>query len=99
MTLNIDIDDVAVSDIPSAIAQLAAAQAQLAAKLMKTPEPEATPETDRMLKAEEVADQLRRSVKWVSRHRGSLPFAKKLASRSWVYSEAGLKKWLAARRK
>lgn len=99
MTLDLDIGAIAISDIPAVLAQLAAYQAQLAARLMKTPVLEATPETDRMLKAEEVAEQLRRSVKWVARHRASLPFAKKLASRSWVYSEAGLKKWLAARRK
>jgi Helix-turn-helix domain len=68
----------------------------LTARLLE-PEPAepASDEPDRMLTASEAAERLRRSPKWLSRHRKSLPFARRLASRSWVYSESGLKRWLS----
>lgn len=68
----------------------------LTARLLE-PEPvePVSDEPDVMLTASEAAERLRRSTKWLSRHRKSLPFARRLASRSWIYSEAGLTKWLS----
>ena len=95
----LDIAAIPAADIPATLARLAAWQSQLAARLMEAPAPEAAPgEPDKMLTTEETASQLRRSVKWVYRHRKSLPFARKLSERSWVYSEQGLRKWLARQR-
>lgn len=70
----------------------------LAARLLE-PEPvePVSDEPDRSLTTEEAAALLRRSTKWISRHRRSLPFARKLSERSWVYSEQGLRRWLARR--
>jgi hypothetical protein len=72
----------------------------LAARLI---EPEPAPETveepeDRMLTAAEASEILRRSMKWISRHRKNLPFARKLGPRSWVYSEQVLRRWLARKK-
>jgi predicted DNA-binding transcriptional regulator AlpA len=71
--------------------------AMLAARLLEPmTEPEAaSTEPDRLLTTLEAATQLRRSPKWIYRHRKDLSFARKLASRSWVYSEQGLRKWLS----
>ena len=71
----------------------------LTARLLE-PEPvEPTPDQpDVMLTASEAAGRLRRSTKWISRHRRNLPFARKLSERSWVYSELGLRKWLSRQR-
>jgi hypothetical protein len=68
----------------------------LTARLLE-PEPvePATDEPDKMLTASEAAARLRRSTKWLSRHRKSLPFARKLSERSWIYSKQGLRRWLA----
>jgi hypothetical protein len=97
MTLDLNIDAISVSEIPAVLAQLAAYQAQLAARLMvPAPEPEA--DEDKLLTAAEASQILRRSTKWISRHRRSLPFARKLSERSWVYSEQGLRRWLARQR-
>lgn len=52
-------------------------------------------EPDKLLTAAEASAILRRSTKWISRHRRSLPFARRLGPRSWTYSEQGLRRWLA----
>lgn len=90
MMLPDDISTIPREKIPALIAALAA-------RLL---EPEPVPEAaddhdDRLLTAAEASAILRRSTKWISRHRRSLPFARKLSERSWVYSEQGLRKWLA----
>ena len=82
--------------IPAVLSTLAAWQAQLAARLMvpaHTPAAEAG-EADVMLKVDEVAARLRKSKKWVYRRAKTLPFARRLGPRSWVFSQNGLDKWL-----
>ena len=92
MPVDLDIASIPRERIPALIAALAARL------LVPEPEPESeSTEPDRMLTAEEAAAILRRSVKWLYRHR-DLPFARRLSSRSWVYSEQGLRKWLARQR-
>jgi hypothetical protein len=91
---------VAPDQIPAALAQLSAWQGQLAARLMvAAAAPEAaSDEPDHLLTTVEAAAMLRRSVKFLYRRNGKLPFARKLSDRSWVYSEQGLRKWLARQR-
>jgi len=86
------------ADIPAAMTMLAAWQAQLAARLMDTmqkPQDQPSSESDVMLKVEEVAARLRKSTKWVYHRAKTLPFARRLGSRSWVFSSQGLERWLA----
>jgi Helix-turn-helix domain len=90
--MTFDVDTIPREAIPRLIVALAA-------RLLDAPEP-AEPEAaepDKLLTTEEAAALLRRSTKWISRHRRSLPFARKLSARSWVYSEQGLRRWLARR--
>jgi predicted DNA-binding transcriptional regulator AlpA len=90
-----------VEKIPSAIAVLAAWQSALAVRLMTAPESSPAPMTqieDRMLTVRECAERLRRSTKWVYRRVKTLPFARSLGPRSWVFSQRGLEKWLARQR-
>jgi Helix-turn-helix domain len=86
-----DITSVPRGEIPKLIIALTA-------RLLE-PEPveSVSDEPDKLLTTEEAAALLRRSTKWISRHRRSLPFARKLSERSWVYSEQGLRRWLARR--
>ena len=96
MTLDLDIAAIPAAEIPAMLAQLAAYQAQLAARLMATPGPEpAVDEPDKLLTAAEASQVLRRSRKWLSRNRTRLPFARRMGPRSWTYSEQGLRRWLA----
>ena len=88
-----DPDTIPRSKIPALIMALTARL------LEPAPEPEVEPaEPDRMLTTEEAAALLRRSTKWIYRHQKGLPFARRLSARSWVYSELGLRKWLARQR-
>jgi predicted DNA-binding transcriptional regulator AlpA len=79
--------------IPALIAALAARLLEPAPSLEPAPD-----QPDKMLTTLEAAAILRRSVKWLYRHQKTLPFARKLSDRSWVYSEQGLRKWLARQR-
>jgi predicted DNA-binding transcriptional regulator AlpA len=89
-----------VERIPQVLAALAAWQSALVARLMAIPtSPEPAPQAeDRMLTVRECAERLRRSPKWVYRRTKTLPFARCLGPRSWVFSQKGLEKWLAQRR-
>jgi excisionase family DNA binding protein len=100
--LELDIEGVALAEIPAALTRLAAAQSALAARLMMAPAPAAAPTAaaDRMLTVKEVAERLRCSVKTIYRRveAGELPFARRNGARAWIFSEQGLTKWLARQR-
>ena len=90
-----------VERIPFVLAAFAAWQSALAARLIATPATiaeTATETDDRLLTVQECADRLRKSPKWVYRRTRTLPFARCLGPRSWVFSQRGLEKWLAQRR-
>ena len=96
-----DPDSIESTQIPAALTALAALQSALAARLISTPSPNHEPTTeteDRMLTVRECAERLRRSTKWVYRRVKTLPFARCLGPRSWVFSQRGLEKWLARQR-
>lgn len=99
MPLDIDPAAVALCDIPATLAALAALQTALAARLMTAepaPSPVAPATVDRMLTVKELAERLRCSVKTIYRRveAGKLPFARR-NGHGWLFSEAGLSKWLA----
>jgi predicted DNA-binding transcriptional regulator AlpA len=90
-----------VEQIPQVLAAFAAWQSALAARLMATPAAiaeTATETDDRLLTVQECAERLRKSPKWVYRRTRTLPFARCLGPRSWVFSQRGLEKWLAQQR-
>jgi predicted DNA-binding transcriptional regulator AlpA len=90
-----------VEQIPAVLAAFAAWQNALAARLMATSPTiaeTATETDDRLLTVQECAERLRKSTKWVYRRTKTLPFARCLGPRSWVFSQRGLEKWLAQRR-
>jgi hypothetical protein len=55
-------------------------------------------DTDRMLTADEAGAMLRRSRRWLYRNATHLPFARRLSRKNLLFSEAGLRKWLSAKR-
>jgi predicted DNA-binding transcriptional regulator AlpA len=96
-----DPTSIPVDQIPRTLVALAAWQSALAARLIATPSPSHEPKTeaeDRLLTVRECAERLRRSTKWVYRRVKTLPFARCLGPRSWVFSQRGLEKWLARQR-
>jgi predicted DNA-binding transcriptional regulator AlpA len=91
--------------IPSLLARLAAIQSVLTARLLATPtvppagdsEPKSAT-TDQFLTAEDAAQILRVSPRWLYRHANRLPFARRLSRKCLRFSEAGLRRWQASKK-
>ena len=92
------LDHLEVEKIPAAIVELAAAQAQLAARLLKNgvSGSNADVPNDGLLTANQASKKCGFSVDWLYRHSQSLPFVIRVG-RSLRFSEAGLEKWIRSR--
>lgn len=97
------VSDVPVAAIPALIGEAEALRALLWARLQAPPASKAKSSTgggpDRMLTAEEVAERLGVSKRWVYRQQesGHLPFAVRLSENTLRFSEQGLERWKARR--
>jgi len=85
------------------LAQLAALQSALAARLILNPGAQSqvqppVAETEELLTAEQAAALLSVSVDWMYRHASGLPFTKRLSRKALRFSKAGLMRWRAGRR-
>jgi predicted DNA-binding transcriptional regulator AlpA len=96
--------DVPLSAVPQLLAQIAAIQATLAARLarasVESDESARTqaPESERLLAPLEAAALLGVTVSWLYRHAGRLPFARRLSRKALRFSESGLRRWLATKK-
>ncbi len=98
-------DPARVRDLPPEVARdlfpkVAALHAALqvrAVSLDGAAQPEA-PEWDRLLTPEEAAQILGVTVKWLYRHAKRFSFTRRLSRKCLRFSEAGLRKWQAAKR-
>ncbi len=91
--------------ILSVLARLAAIQSVLTARLLATPiaSPVLDPEfkagtNDQLLTAEDAAQILRVTPRWLYRHANRLPFARRLSRKCLRFSEAGLRRWQASKK-
>ena len=90
--------------VPSLMAQTAALQAALAARLASVSIPTEelaraqAPEPERLLSPAEAAAFLGVTVAWLYRHAGHLPFTRRLSRKALRFSEPGLRRWVAARK-
>lgn len=92
--------EVAPDQIPAAIAQLAAAQSTLAARLMTAaaqPRREVEEGTN-WLSVEDAAAKVGRSPRWFYRNAKRLPFLKRLSRKVLLVSEAGMMRWVASQK-
>lgn len=96
------IDTIPTEQLPALLAQTAALQSAIAARLLQStghrPPAADTPEPDRLLTPAEAAAALGVTIQWLHRHSKQLPFARKLGHKTLRFSEAGLRRWQAARR-
>lgn len=92
--------DVPTERIPALLAQLAAAQSVLAARLLgngnATPPSQPT-EAGKLLDADAAAERMQMSKNWLYKNAAKLPFAVRVGSRSLRFSETGLEKWMRSR--
>lgn len=100
------VDDVPVPQVPSLLSQLAAAQGAIAAAqaslltrmLSVSASRTAAREDDRWLSADEAAELLKVDRRWLYRRVKSLPFSRRLSRKKLLFSEVGLREWMATRR-
>jgi hypothetical protein len=100
------VDDVPVPQVPSLLSQLAAAQSALAAAQVNLLARMLSPGEsrivaggdDRWLSTDEAADLLKVDRKWLYRRSKSLPFSRRLSRKKLLFSEVGLREWMATRR-
>lgn len=99
-------DDVPCSQVPFLLSQLAvaqtalaAAQAKLLARMLSLSDSQTAAENDdRWLSADEAAELLKVDRKWLYRRVKSLPFSRRLSRKKLLFSEVGLREWMATRR-
>jgi predicted DNA-binding transcriptional regulator AlpA len=93
------VEEVPLAQAPRLLSQLAAAQATLLARILSPAESAPPPDhDDRWLNAEEAAALLKVHRKWLYRRAKSLPFSRRLSRKKLLFSEAGLRQWMASRR-
>jgi hypothetical protein len=93
--------EVPAEQIPAAIAQLAAAQSTLAARMMTaatTAQSARHDEETNWLSVEEAAAKIGRSPRWFYRNAKRLPFLKRLSRKVLLVSEAGMMRWVASQK-
>lgn len=96
------VTDIPPEAIPPFLCQLTALQSALAARLITATanakrEPEVPSKEDRLLTPEEAATFLGTTPRWLYRHARRLPFTRRLSRKALRFSEAGLRRWLAAK--
>jgi len=91
-----------ILELAGHVSAVSALQSALASRLVLSSggagngRPEA-PAADRSLTPQEAATRLGVTLAWLYRHHTRLPFAMKLSPKCLRFSEAGLRKWLAAK--
>jgi predicted DNA-binding transcriptional regulator AlpA len=55
-------------------------------------------ETDKLLTPAEAAAILGQTVRWIYRHAAKLPFTRRISKKNLRFSEAGLRRWIAAKK-
>lgn len=96
--------DIPIHQVPSLVAELTSQQAAILTALgmlttrIVVQQPVPTETSDRLLTADEVAEALGVTKRWVQRRARGLPFARRLSEHAVRYSEGGLRRWMENRR-
>jgi predicted DNA-binding transcriptional regulator AlpA len=85
-----------VEELPAVLAQLAALQSAVAARLADRPPP--PPSSDETVDVDSAARLLGMSPSWLYRHAKQLPFTRRVGRRALRFSVAGIQRYLVARR-
>jgi hypothetical protein len=96
------VGEIPTEAIPPLLAQLAAAQSALAARLIADPAirigQQTRAEPDTLLTAEQAAPLLAVTPHWLYRHARQLPFSRRLSRKVLRFSENGIRKWQSTRK-
>ena len=89
-----DPTDVPHEQIPPLMAQLAAVQTALAARLVTAADAAEPAARDRLLTAEEAAGKLNTTADWLYRNKKKLPFFVLVGQGQVRFSEQGIERWI-----
>ena len=96
--------DVPAEAIPSVLSELATAQLAIAAaqgalvtRIAAAGDRNTEADKDGWLTSDEAAELLRVDRKWLYRRARNLPFCRRLSRKKLLFSEAGLRRWMATR--
>lgn len=99
------VDEVQAEALPALIGETEALRARLWARLQAASSPAVaasparpTDQPDRMLTAEEAAELLGVSKRWIYRKAEELPFTRRLSENTLRFSERGLNRWKERKR-
>jgi hypothetical protein len=91
-------ESVPADKIPIALAQLAAVQTTLTARLLSAPVEHQESEDVNWLSVDQAAAKLGRSPRWFYRNAKRLPFVKRLSRKVLLVSEQGMIRWIAGQK-
>ncbi len=89
-----------LSQLAALQGNLAAVQAKLIARMTRSWMNDTVQKDDlleRWLTADEAAELLKVNRKWLYRRANALPFARRLSQKKLLFSESGLRRWMASR--
>jgi hypothetical protein len=105
---NTEAEEIPACEIPHVLSQLAAiqataaaAQATLVCRMTNSREGEKTGNVnipEKWLTADEAAALLKVERKWLYRRANALPFTRRLSRKKLLFSESGLRRWMAIRK-
>src|SRR5262245_876757 len=87
------VNDVSYDSIPGILAQLAALQIALAARLVQKSATEPAGDNDRLVDVQEAAEKLGFSTDWLYKHHHRLPFTVKVGG-ALRFSQFGIDRWI-----
>lgn len=92
------VHELGVEEAAVLLAQVAAVQASLAARVASAAQPAAArrQQADRLISVDEAAARLGVTPRWLYRHSVHLPFARRLSRKTLRFSDLGLERWQAA---
>ncbi len=95
------VNEVPAEAVPPLMAQCAAVQSALAARIDAPQQAVLNPvsESDQWLTVEEASALMKVSKKWLYNRAAKLPFAHRLSPRKLRFSEAGLRRWMQSRKR
>ena len=91
-----DYDQVPTDQIPEALGEIATIQARLLQRLLTPAVSEPSTDQDFNLTPDDVAKRVGKDRRWVYRHAAGDLGGKKLGHRTWRFSEAGVRSYLAS---
>jgi len=94
------VHQLSVEEATMMLAQVAAVKAVMLARLavpFRPPSSQQPREEDRLISVDEAAGRLGVTPRWLHRHAGRLPFARRLSRKVLCFSKIELRRWQAAR--